>query len=179
MNYTFVGRGIVVTDALKNKTESKLDKLERYLGEDTSVNVTFSVVKLMQKVEVTIRMPKRTLRAEVADEDMYVAIDKVVDILERQLRKYKTRLQDKSQRDKRYGVELADFAELTALEEELLEDSVIKVKSIDVKPMTVDEAILEMDLIGHNFYVYTDGNTDSVSVVYKRNDGGYGVIETK
>ncbi len=176
MNYTFVGKGMTVTEGMKEKTISKIeDRLSRYLKDDTKIGVTYTVVKMEHKIEITMRLPKRTLRAETSDEDMYTAIDKVVDIAEKRLVKYKSRLKDKSHRDKKFVEEFDFFA--TDIEEVEVKDDVIKVKKFPVKPMGVDEAIMEMELVGHSFYVYTDANTNEVNVVYKRFDGGYGVIE--
>lgn len=178
MNYVFVGKSVVVSEAIKEKTISKLDRLEKFLPEDTDVIVTFNVVKKEHKVEVTIPLPQRTLRAEVVEDDMYVAIDKVVDVLEKQLVKYKTRLKDKSRRDAKYKSEYDVYANLSVQDTtEEVEDTVIKTKRFPIKPMTVDEAIMEMDLIGHSFFVFFNGENDEVNVVYKRNDGGYGLIE--
>ncbi len=176
MNYTFVGKGMTVTEGMKEKTTSKIeDRLSRYLKEDTKIGVTYTVVKLEHKIEITMRLPKRTLRAETSDEDMYAAIDKVVDIAEKRLVKYKSRLKDKSHRDKKFMEEFDFFS--TDIKDVDVNDNVLKVKKFPIKPMGVDEAIMEMELVGHSFYVYTDATTNEVNVVYKRFDGGYGVIE--
>ncbi len=177
MNYTFVGKGMTVTEGMKEKAKDKIDdRLSRYISEDTKIGVTFSQVKKVSKIEVTVHLPKRTLRAETTHEDMYAAIDLVVDIAEKQIAKYKSRLKDKSQRDKSFADE---FSFLPAHDESDVEvnDEVVKVKKFPVKPMGVEEAIMEMELVGHNFYVYRDATTNEVNVVYKRFDNGYGVIE--
>ncbi|MFV0439932.1 MAG: ribosome hibernation-promoting factor, HPF/YfiA family [Lachnospirales bacterium] len=177
MNYTFVGKGMTVTEGMKQKTIDKLeDRISRYISDDTKIGVTFSVAKKEHKVEVTIHLPKRTLRAETSDDDMYVAIDYVVDIAEKQLAKYKSRLKEKVQRDRRFTEEFNYLPEIENGEEDF-DDEVVKVKKFPVKPMSVDEAIMEMDLIGHNFFVYRDADTNEVNVVYKRHNNGYGVIE--
>ncbi len=176
MNYTYVGKGMNVTEGMKEKTASKFDdRLSRYLKEDSKISVTYSVVKKDHKIEVMIHLPKRTLRAETTDEDMYAAIDKVVDIAEKRLAKYKSRLKDRTHKDKKFIEEFSFLSE--QIEDVEVKDEIIKVKKFPIKPMGVDEAIMEMELIGHNFYVYTDADTNDVNVVYKRFNGGYGVIE--
>ncbi|MFV0520378.1 MAG: ribosome hibernation-promoting factor, HPF/YfiA family [Lachnospirales bacterium] len=177
MNYTFVGKGMTVTEGMKEKAKDKIDdRLSRYISDDTKIGVTFSTVKKVSKIEVTVHLPKRTLRAETIHEDMYAAIDLVVDIAEKQISKYKARLKDKSQRNKKFADE---FSVLPVYDDSDVEvdDEVVKVKKFPVKPMSVEEAIMEMELVGHNFYVYRDAESNEVNVVYKRVDNGYGVIE--
>ncbi len=176
MRYTFKAKNTTVTDALKEKITSKIDKLERLFPENTEIVVTLSVVKLSQKIEVTVYLPKRVLRAEVTSEDMYSAIDIVVDKLEKQMLKYKNRLRDKSRRDSSFEEE---FNAISLSEEAEEEDNIIinKTKRFEIKPMDVEEAILEMELISHNFFVFKNTSTNLLNVVYKRKDGSYGLID--
>ena len=163
------------TTSIKEYIESKLDKLSKYLNTD---NLRATIVTKKegrnQKIEVTIPTEYVLLRAEVVDDDLYNAIDLVVDKLEGQIRKYKTRLSRKSKDHK-----LAfNVATLEPLEEEE-EDVIVKTKTIHPKPMDLEEAIMQMELIGHSFFVYKDTETNLISVVYKRLDGDYGLIETE
>ena len=127
-----------------------------------------------QKIEVTIPTEYVLLRAEVVDQDLYNAIDLVIDKLEGQIRKYKTRLNRKS-KDNKLAFNLASIEPL----EEEEEDVLVKTKTITPKPMDMEEAIMQMELIGHSFFVYRDTETDAISIVYRRNDGNYGLIETE
>lgn len=176
MEYTFVGKQDVISDAVKSYTEKKLDRLSKLMPNDTKVNVTYEVVKLDQKVEVTINLPKRMLRSEVVDLDMYAAIDKVADILENQLVKYKNRLKKSSSKNSKLKEEYTAIAfdETNIFEEET---NIFKTKKFAIKPMDAEEAVMEMDLLGHNFYVFRNSHTDEVNVVYKRKDNQYGLIE--
>ena len=174
MNYT--GKNMEVTDALRSVTEKKLSKLEKYFESDISANVTFSTEKNRKIIEVTINLPGMILRAEESTDDMHASIDKTVDILERQIRKHKAKLQ------KRYrNSETIRFDNIPSLtkEEEKKEDKpkLVRVKRFDLKPMSSEEAILQMELLRHNFFVFLDAGTEGVSVVYKRKDGNYGIIE--
>ncbi|MDE6357016.1 MAG: ribosome-associated translation inhibitor RaiA [Eubacteriales bacterium] len=176
MRYTFKGKNITITDALKESIQEKIGRLDRLFPENTDISVTLSVIKLDQKIEVTVKLPKRVLRAEVISDDMYVAIDEVVGKLERQMVKYKNRLRDKSRKDKSFVNELEAFK----FEEDTEDNDEIKIeksKKFQVKPMDVEEAIMEMELVSHNFFVFRNSKTDEVNVVYKRNDGAYGLIE--
>lgn len=174
MNYA--GKNMDVTDALRNVTEKKMGKLDKYFQKDIQGNVTFSSEKNRKIIEVTINLPGTIIRAEESSDDMYASIDKAVDVLERQVRKYKTRLQ------KRYkNTETIRFENILPLEQEDNRDEdvpkLVKTKKFFLKPMTSEEAVLQMELLGHNFFVYMDGDTGSVNVVYKRKDNNYGLIE--
>lgn len=175
MNYTFKAKNTTVTDALRDKITEKLNRLDRLFPENTDIIVLLSIIKLDQKIEVTVKLPKRTLRAEVISDDMYDAIDEVVDKLERQMVKYKSRLRDKSRKDDSFKNELETFAfeDYDNIDEIKIE----KIKKFKIKPMDFEEAILEMELISHNFFVFINSKTDEVNVVYKRNNGTYGIIE--
>ena len=174
MRYTITGRNIEVTPGLKAAVEKKIGKLEHFFTPDTEVVVTLSVEKERQKIEVTIPTEYVLLRAEVVDQDLYNAIDLVIDKLEGQIRKYKTRLNRKS-KDNKLAFNLASIEPLDDEEEDVL----VKTKTITPKPMDMEEAIMQMELIGHSFFVYRDTETDAISIVYRRNDGDYGLIETE
>jgi putative sigma-54 modulation protein len=172
MRYIISGRNIDVTEGMKNAIYEKIGKLERYFTPSTEIHVTFSVEKKnRQRVEVTIPVKGTIVRAEEVDEDMYAAIDKVEDIIERQLRRYKTKLIDKTQ-------SATSFSK-TFIEEEVDDEEVkiSKVKKFAMKPMDPEEACIQMSLLGHNFYMFRNASTDEVNVVYMRSDGTYGLIE--
>ncbi|MGL4656282.1 MAG: ribosome hibernation-promoting factor, HPF/YfiA family [Sarcina sp.] len=165
-------RNIKLTEALKDTVEKKVLKLEKYFIEDIEAKVTLSVQKNRQIVEVLIPFNGMCVRAEEATEDMYKSIDLVEEKLERQIVKYKKKLK----RDEYSSVRYPEFdhTEYKVQEEE---SKIVKVKRIDLKPMDEEEAVLQMELIGHNFFVYRDGETNETKVVYKRKDGHYGLIE--
>ncbi|XID90997.1 ribosome hibernation-promoting factor, HPF/YfiA family [Paenibacillaceae bacterium WGS1546] len=186
MKYNVRGQRMEVTDALREYAEKKLSRLERYFEAppQSDVNVTLSVTKGQQAVEVTIPLPGAMLRAEEKREDMYASIDFVVDKLERQIRKHKTKINRKFRAP---GSARALFKEdygnghsvstIARDEEEELE--LVRTKRFNLKPMDIEEAILQMNLVGHNFYVFANTDTKEVNVVYRRNDGKYGLIEAQ
>lgn len=175
MKYNIRGDKMVITDAIKNYTEEKLGRLEKYFkDDDINANVLTKVRGNLQIVEVTIPTSKYTLRSEEENDDLYAAIDLVTDKLERQIRKNKTRLN----KNMKESVKEFNFDYDTKDEEES-DEKVVKRKSIEMKPMDEEEAILEMELLGHSFFVYKDMNTNNVCVLYKRKDGNYGLIETE
>lgn len=172
MKYIISGKGIDVTEGLKSAIYDKLGKLERYFTPSTEVHVTLSVERERQRVEVTIPMKGNIIRAEEVSDDMYVSIDLVEDIIERQLRKHKNKIIDKKQSG-------SGFSE-TFVQEEYEEDDAIRItriKHFSLKPMDPEEACVQMDLLGHAFYVFRNAETDEVCVVYKRKGGEYGLIE--
>lgn len=176
MKITLRGKNIEITDAIEKKVSDKLSKLDKYfiVSENVEAKVLVRTYPYGQKIEVTIPTEYVLLRAEVVEDDLYNAIDLVIDKLEGQIRKYKTRLNRKSKDNK-----LAfNIASIEPLEEEE-EDVLVKTKTINPKPMDMEEAIMQMELIGHSFFVYRDTETDSISIVYRRNDGDYGLIETE
>lgn len=175
MKYTFVGKNTVVSESLKERTVEKIDKLSRFVPEDTDVTVTFSVVKNTYKAEVSLPFNKRTLRSEAATDDMYASVDEVVSKLEKQVKKYRSRLQDRSGKSNLYKEEFNSLANYDADVD--IDDNVIKTKKYVLKPMTVDEAILEMELLGHDFFVFRDAERDELRIVYTRIDGTFGIIE--
>lgn len=186
LNFNIRGENIEVTPAIREHVEKKIQKLERYFNEgaDANANVNMKVYNDKQtKVEVTIPMKNLTLRAEERHADLYAAIDLIVDKLERQIRKYKTRVNRKYR--EREGV--AAFFESvnksnTQSNESVNDDdqefSVVRTKRFDLKPMDEEEAILQMNMLGHTFFVFTDAESDETNIVYKRKDGQYGLIET-
>ena len=176
MKYNIRGDKLEVTDAINNYVESKLDRLNKYFKEDDILaNVLLRVRGNSQIIEVTIPTDKFILRGEEEDKDLYAAIDLVTDKLERQIRKNKTRL-NKQNLDNKYKEFNFDYE--TTKEEEQDEEIIVKRKNIEMKPMDEEEAILQMNLLGHEFFVYKDMNTNKICVLYKRKDGNYGLIET-
>ena len=176
MKITLRGKNIEITEAIEEKVSEKLSKLDKYfiVSENVEAKVLVRTYPYGQKIEVTIPTEYVLLRAEVEDQDLYNAIDLVIDKLEGQIRKYKTRLNRKS-KDNKLAFNLASIEPL----EEEEEDVLVKTKTITPKPMDMEEAIMQMELIGHSFFVYRDTETDAISIVYRRNDGDYGLIETE
>jgi len=166
------GRNMDVTDALRDTVQSKLGKLDKFFNNEVEAQATLSVQKNRHIIEVTIPISGSILRAEETTEDMYGSIDKAVDKLTRQLKKQKSKLEN---RNNKY--ETIRFENIPAYEQENVEPQIVKTKRFSVKPMNSEEAVLQMELLGHNFYVFLDGETDDVGVVYKRKDGNYGLIE--
>ena len=172
MRYKITGRNINVTPGLKAAVEEKIGKLERYFNQDTEVNITLTVEKDRQKIEVTIPVKGTIIRAEQESNDMYVSIDLVEEIIERQLKKYKNKIVDKQQA-------AASFSK-AYVENDYTDDDEIKIvrtKKFDIKPMYPEDACIQMELLGHNFFVFCNAETDQVNVVYKRKNGTYGLIE--
>ena len=173
MRYTITGRNIEVTQGLREAVEDKLGKLEKYFTPDTEAVVTLSVQRELQKIEVTIPVKGSIIRAEESSTDMYVSIDLVEEIIERQIKKYRKKLIDKKQ-------SAQAFSALFMEEEEDVHDEEIRIektKHFDMKPMYPEDACLEMELLGHNFYMCLNAETDQISVVYKRKANSYGLIE--
>jgi len=182
MKYNIRGQRMEVTDALRDYVEKKLSRLEKYFEKtpDSDVQVTMSVTRGLHTIEVTIPLPGVLLRAEEKRDDMYASIDCVVDKLERQIRKHKTKLNRKwrNMNMARLFKEEAGsggVATDSAADEEQTE--LVRRKRFSLKPMDVEEAILQMDLVGHNFYVFLNADTHEVNVLYRREDGKYGLIE--
>ncbi|MBR1568911.1 MAG: ribosome-associated translation inhibitor RaiA [Lachnospiraceae bacterium] len=172
MNYIISGKNIEVTEGLKSAVEDKLDKLDKYFTDETDVQVTFSVEKDRQKIEVTIPVKGSVIRAEQVSDDMYVSIDLVEEIIERQVNRYKKKLVDQQQN--------AAYFQKEFMDDEDVEDEEIKIirsKRFAVKPMDAEEACIQMELLGHNFFVFRNSETDEVNVVYKRKGNTYGLIE--
>jgi putative sigma-54 modulation protein len=180
MKFSIRGENIEITPALRDYVEKKVGRLDRYFTADitSEVYVTLKVIRDQQSVEVTIPMPQLLLRAEEKHSDMYASIDLVVEKLERQIRKHKTKVNRKFRTDNTIK---PMYFESIAGEAPLLEDEedfeIVRTKRFNFKPMDVEEAVLQMDLLGHNFFVFSDAIDDKVSVVYKRKDGRYGLIQ--
>ena len=173
------GENISVTDALRDYVDKKVTKIGRYLEPNVSA-IAHANLRVYPnktaKAEVTIPLPYLTLRAEETSDDLYKSIDTMSDRLERQIRKYKTKVNRKS-REKGYkGLDFRPDEEATPTQPETRFD-VVRTKSLQLKPMDNEEAILQMDLLGHDFFIYPDAETDEVPVVYRRNDGRYGLLQ--
>lgn len=173
MKITVSGKNLEVTDALKEKVTKKVGKLEKFFNPGTEAHITMGVEKSRQIIEVTIPFNGIMIRAEVSSEDMYSSIDKAVDILERQIRKNKTRLK----KHLHEGAFKSDNFEETFSIPEEHDFKVVRSKRFAIKPMTTEEAVLQMNLIGHEFFMFSNQDTKEVNVVYKRKDGNYGLIE--
>lgn len=175
MKFSIYSKNIQLTDALKEATIKKLRRLDKFFQQDVEAKVVLSVEKKIHKVEVTIPFSGRIVRVEEASDDMYNALDEAVEALERQIRKHKTKLQNR-----RYSNGSIKFENIEPLDEDEDDDEVFKVvktKRFAIKPMNIEEAILQMDLLKHNFFVFLSADTEEVNVVYKRKDGNYGLIE--
>ena len=168
------GEKIKVTSAIQDYIETKLSKLDKYFkSADVEASVLIKVKGKDQAIEVTIPYDKYTLRSEERRDDLYAAIDLVIDKLEGQIRKNKTKLKKqikKSEEFFNFDFEIAN--------EDVQENKIVKRKSFEMKPMSEEEAILELELLGHDFYIYRDDKTNDINVLYKRKDGNYGIIET-
>ena len=174
MRITITGRNIELTPGIKEAVEEKLSKLEKYFKPDTDVNVTLSVEKDRQKIEVTIPTKGHTIRAEEVSSDMYASIDLVEETLERQLIKYRTKIVSKKMNAAANFK--AEFLEEPADEDEE-EIKIVRSKRYDMKPMYPEDACIQMELLGHDFFVFVNAETDEVNVVYKRKANTYGIIE--
>ncbi|MDO4617783.1 MAG: ribosome-associated translation inhibitor RaiA [Lachnospiraceae bacterium] len=172
MNVTISGKNIEVTQGLKTAVLEKLGKLEKYFTPDTTIQVTLSVEKERQKIEVTIPVKGNIIRSEQVSNDMYVSIDLVEEVIERQLRKYKNKIIDKHQA---VGNFQKEFIENDYLENEEIE--IIRTKKFDPKPMYPEDACLQMELLGHSFFVFCNAETEQINVVYKRKGNTYGLLE--
>ena len=173
MRFVISGQNIDVTAGLRSHIEHKLGKLERYFTPETEIIVTLSVEKERQKIEVTIPVKGNIIRSEQVSDDMYVSIDLVEEVIERQLRKYKNKLIDKHQEG---GSFQSEFMEEEADVDEG-EIKIVRTKRFGMKPMFPEDACVQMELLGHSFFVFSNAETDEVNVVYKRKDGTYGLIE--
>ena len=172
MKFIIVGRNLEVTPALKSAVEDKIGKLAKYFNPDTEVHVTLSVEKERQKIEVTIPVKGNIIRSEQVSSDMYVSIDLVEEIIERQLKKYKTKIVDKQQTAEAFS---QMYVENNYMDDE--EVKIVRSKKFDIKPMYPEDACIQMELLGHSFYVFINAETDQVSVVYKRKGDTYGLLE--
>jgi len=173
MKVNIYGKNMQLTEALKEATIKKVKRLDKFFQQDVEAKVVLSIEKKDQKVEVTIPFNGRIARVEEYSDDMYNSIDEAVESLEQQIRKYKTKLQDKRQ-----SSESIKFENVEPLDDEdTSEFKVVKTKRFAIKPMNIEEAILQMDLLKHNFFVFLNADSEEVNVVYKRKDNNYGLIE--
>ena len=172
MEFIIVGKNIDVTPGLRANVEEKIGKLEKYFSPDTEVHVTLSVEKERHKIEVTIPVKGSIIRSEQVSNDMYISIDLVEEIIERQLKKYKNKIIDKEQAAESFKRE---YIERDYQDED--EIKIVRTKQFDMKPMYPEDACVQMELLGHNFYVFHNAETGMVNVVYKRKANTYGLIE--
>lgn len=171
MRVTVIGKNINVTPSLKEIVEKKISKLDRYFEPGVSARATLTVQKNSQIFEVTIPFNGVVLRCEESTDDMYKSIDLVETKLERQIRKQRTKLQRRNNESLRFN----NFDEISSEEDE--QGEIVKIKKFNIKPMSTEEAILQMELVAHNFFVFKDSDTENVNVIYKRKDGNYGLLE--
>ncbi|MFP3156164.1 ribosome-associated translation inhibitor RaiA [Lachnospiraceae bacterium ZAX-1] len=172
MRIIISGKNIEITAGLRQAVEEKLSKLERYFTPETDVVVTLSVEKERQKIEVTIPVKGNIIRSEQVSNDMYVSIDLVEEVIERQLKKYKNKIVDAKQGNGNFKQEF--------IEKEIEDDeeiAIIRTKRFGIKPMYPEDACVQMELLGHNFFVFQNAESDEVNVVYKRKGNTYGLIE--
>lgn len=174
MNFIISGKNIDVTPGLKSCIEQKLGKLERYFTPETEIIVTLSVEKERQKIEVTIPVKGHIIRSEQSSNDMYVSIDLVEEVIERQLRKYKNKLVASNQEGSNFKQEFFESEDTSSEDDEI---KIIRTKRFGIKPMFPEDACIQMDLLGHDFYVFFNAETEEVNVVYKRKNGTFGLIE--
>ena len=173
MKFTISGKNMEVTDELREAVTKKLGKLNRYFTADTEVIVRFSIEKERQKVEVTIPVKGKIIRSEQVSNDMYNSIDLAQENIERQLRKYKKKIIDRKQSAGNFQMAYIE-EDYTADEEKI---QIVRTKKFDIKPMYPEDACVEMELLGHNFFVFMNADTDQINVVYKRKGNTYGLIE--
>ncbi len=179
MKYNIRGENIEVTNALREYVEKKVGRIEKYFDTPptSAVNVTMKVVKDVHSIEVTVQLPGVVLRGEETNGDMYAAIDLVVEKLERQIRKHKTKVNRKFRQEGSLRTLFKDEPQNKHQDETDEDLQVVKTKRFNIKPMDIEEAILQMDMLGHSFFVFSNSDTEEMNVVYKRKDGKYGLIE--
>lgn len=177
MRYNIKGKNMDIGDRTKEKVSAKLNRIEKLFPENAEANVTLESQKLETRAEVTIPMGKRIIRAESNDADMMAAVDKLVDIVEGQIVKYKKRLRSKM----RQNVAFKEEYDSVKVAEDTLDNEPLhkieKTKHFELRPMDAEEAVMQLELLGHDFFVFRNGDTDEVNVVYKRRNGSYGLIE--
>lgn len=174
MNIIISGKNIEITEGLREAVESKLSKLEKYFSPETEIITTLSVEKGRQKAEVTIPVKGSIIRTEQESSDMYVTIDLVEEVIEKQLKKYRKKLIEKHQGGHDFAKDFIDTGDALPNTEEI---RIVKTKRFGIKPMFPEDACIQMELLGHSFFVFFNAETEEVNVVYKRKDGSYGLIE--
>jgi len=173
MKVNVTGRNLVITDAIREQVEKKLSKFDKMFNSDIEASATFSVQKNKHIVEVTIPLKNGALfRAEAISDDMYMSIDEAIDRISKQMKKHKTKLEKRF-----HSNDSIRFEEIPDTVEPIVESSIVKTKRFGVKPMGPEEAVLQMELLGHDFFVFLNGDTEEINVVYKRKDGDFGLIE--
>lgn len=177
MKFTIIGRKIEVSEKVKDYIEKKLSKLDKFFKSESEARVVLGTIKDNEYIEASIYAGGMIYRAEVSDADIFTAIDKIVDVIERQIRKNKTRLEKRIKKDAALDDILISGTSYTDGEDKS-EFEVVKTKRFTVKPMSVEEAILQMNLLGHNFFIFKNMHTDEMNIVYKRKDKKYAVIES-
>lgn len=180
INYTIRGENIEVTPAIRDYVMDKVSKIERYFDRELEVNAHVNLRTHPNKdgkAEVTIPLPQITIRAEETSQDLYGSIDLVVDKLERQIRKHKTRLNRKARETRDYPHEILFVEQDEDQKEESIK--IVRSKRFDLKPMMAEEAVLQMEMLGHDFFIFTDPETMTTSIVYRRQSGDFGLIETE
>ena len=177
MKFKIIGRKYDVTDKIKDYVEKKLGKLDKFFRDESEARVVIGTIKDNDYIEATIYAGGMMYRAEASDKEILAAIDKIVDVIERQIRKNKTRLEKKIKRDATLDNMLLSGNTYTE-GEETKEFEIVKTKRFTVKPMSSEEAVLQMNLLGHNFFVFKNQETDEMNIVYKRKDGKYAIIES-
>jgi len=174
MKFVYIGKGMEVSESLKARVEKKLGKMERYFNKEAEATVRFKQQKGARNIiEITVSVGSLILRAEECSNDMYLSIDRAVDKLESQLRRYRTKL-DKHLRDAK-AEPVADLAVEDVYEEATYD--VVRTKKFAVKPMSVEDAITQMELLGHDFFLFLNEDVDTMCVLYRRNDGSYGMLQ--
>lgn len=175
MKIKISGKNMVITDALRNQVNRKVKKLKRYFEPSIEAQVTMSVEKNRHIIEVTIPINGNVLRAEESTNDMYASIDKVLDKLEKQIHKHRTKL-EKGIKSGAFKYDKPLFSDEFIFDTEE-QPKIVRTKRFAIKPMSINEALMQMDMIGHSFFVFTNADTDEVNVIYKRKDGNFGLIE--
>ena len=175
MKCQITGKNVVVTDAIRHAIETKLEKMDKYfvINESVEANVLIRTYKTSQKIEITIYTKMMDFRVEVKNDDLYAAVDLAIDKLEGQMRKLKTRLDRRHRESLGRAIAFENFEG----ENEETNDEIVRVKELDLKPMDMEEAITKMEGLGHSFFVYLDAEDEKISIVYRREDGGYGVLQ--
>lgn len=178
MKFTIIGRKIEVTDKVKAYVEKKLSKLDKFFRDESEARVVLGAIKDQEYIEASIYAGGMIYRAEVTDSDILAAIDRIVDVIERQIRKNKTRLAKRIKTDPKEWTNSLISGENYTGGEDTGEFEIVKRKRFQVKPMSAEEAVLQMNLLGHTFFVFKNQDTDEMNVVYKRKDGKYAIIES-
>ena len=176
MKYTFTGKNLSIFDDVKDKVEKKLSRIQKLVPDDAEVFVTISKIRHQYKMEVSVPLHKRLLRAEILAGDINACLDSVVDVLEKQIVKYKGRLRERNRRNAATSEEVYYLEEQPGSED----TDTVKIhrtKRFALKPLAAQDAVMEMELLGHSFFVFRNAGTEEINVVYKRNDGEYGLIE--